>query len=187
MTPLQNESDNENWQMLIKKKTQKQTEGATCSNTQDATHEALKPENKKKQDRCQNHYMKKKHWKCNKVWMTIGMTNPRNTVYIYISFRSLLGDKSSFCNVVPLHLSMGFPLGATISKRLNPQTNEISNLSKGNFTFWFSGRKFMKGHHSCITKGIKISWSIYNKGYFQFCLYSSFFQSKFFICKTNTV
>lgn len=47
MTPLQNESDNENWQMLIKK-TQKQTEGATCSNTQDATHEALKPENKKK-------------------------------------------------------------------------------------------------------------------------------------------
>lgn len=132
------------------KNPQKQTEGATCSNTQDATHEALKPENKKKQDRCQNHYMKKKHWKCNKVWMTIGMPNPRN---IYISFRSLLGDKSSFCNVVPLHLSMGFPLGATISKRLNPQTNGISNLSKGNLHFLIFRKKIYERSQQLYYKG----------------------------------
>lgn len=85
--------------------------------------------------------------------MTIGMPNPRNTVYIYISFRSLLGDKSSFCNVVPLHLSMGFPLGATISKRLNPQTNRISNLSKGNLHFLIFRKKIYERSPQLYYKG----------------------------------
>lgn len=152
MTPLQNESDNENWQMLIKTPPEANRRCNLFKHTR-CNAWSIEAGEKKNQDRCQNHYMKKKQWKCNKVWMTIGMPNPRNTVYIYISFRSLLGDKSSFCNVVPLHLSMGFPLGATISKRLNPQTNRISNLSKGNLHFLIFRKKIYERSPQLYYKG----------------------------------